>query len=258
MQADTFKVYIEDTDAYAIMYNANYVKFAERAHFVQGNRAAMVVAVDGMKYRRAAKLGEALTVDLADVEAPGDWEGLRAQRAGIAVEGGKPCVTCARLGFWTGGAPGSLPPFEAPAPMPRPAVDVAFRAWPDELRLPPSGESEAVPLSANAVLNLFERARTEGLGGPDALKAFQDDGTTFVISSVSGLRVCGAVRPGDLLRSVARARIEGGPMIVFEQQLVAEDGRVVAHGEVGLVCLSGGKLAAAEKALPPDLFARIS
>jgi acyl-CoA thioester hydrolase len=68
-------VYFEDTDAYGIVYYANYLKFMERARsdmiraagvdqaaeFERSGSAYAVVEVD-IKYRRPARLGEDLQV----------------------------------------------------------------------------------------------------------------------------------------------------------------------------------------------------
>src|SRR6059058_4792676 len=68
-------VYFEDTDAYGIVYYANYLKFMERARsdmiravgvdqaaeLAQSGSAYAVVEV-GIKYRRPARLGEDLQV----------------------------------------------------------------------------------------------------------------------------------------------------------------------------------------------------
>ena len=68
-------VYFEDTDAYGIVYYANYLKFMERARSdmiravgidqsaeLRGSGSAYAVVEVGIKYRRPARLGDDLLV----------------------------------------------------------------------------------------------------------------------------------------------------------------------------------------------------
>jgi len=75
------RVYYEDTDAAGVVYYANYLKYLERARtewlaaagvtlgaMEAEHSAVFVVHRLEIDYRRAARLGDALTVTLAPVE----------------------------------------------------------------------------------------------------------------------------------------------------------------------------------------------
>lgn len=78
------RIYYEDTDAGGIVYNANYLKFMERArtewlrtkglesgHFMREHNMTFVVARIEIKYKRPAYLDDILTVEAHVLEMKG-------------------------------------------------------------------------------------------------------------------------------------------------------------------------------------------
>lgn len=89
-QTIDIRVYYEDTDAGGIVYNANYLKFMERArtewlrgkglesgHFMRQHNMTFVVARIEIAYKRPAYLDDILTAEAHVIEAKGSRIYLR-------------------------------------------------------------------------------------------------------------------------------------------------------------------------------------
>jgi len=222
-------VWIEDTDAYGIVYHANYLRFIERAaHALLGRERCSaafdecaatlgLTRVEGVKYNHPAVLGDLLHVRLATEGIDADCGTIRIAAAITRAEDGTPIWSCsqAELAFTIAGtgerapwplrathlADGSscVELFNAPSPPPPPL------AAPEELpptrfpldvtveadELPPTGQ-----LSLLAALRYFERQRSQAIGGADKLKELQDSGTSVVVARMRFVALAGAAKDG--------------------------------------------------------------
>ena len=241
-RSPSFHVYIEDTDAYGVMYNANYLRAYERAmHTVSlkppsyvtsfhsggggadhdvsdGDEASLdlldggaldhagwfVLGVTDHKFKGSPPLGGEYIVEGELVErasCDGDiaclekWS-LVMRSPDILSDGeddnAKPTVyNTATLTIASPTSNGELPPQYHPTAPPfdessGAIVRSIFQPYRDEFdpTLP-----HRMPL--RNVLNLFERARTDYLGGPDALRKMEsEDNIVWVVTSVDNCELC--------------------------------------------------------------------
>lgn len=198
-------MYIEDTDAFGVVYHANYLRFFERAAcdlvgtaaaggLLGGGLSLGLRSAHGLKISRAARLGDACEVCCKPLGL--DARGSLALRASLVRADGAVLSSCEdlRLGFGTLGAV-EVRPFTAgqslqllrtaagssegtiddaacgsvatpPAAAAGPAPSAALRLEFDEAG--PGGR-----LTLHSAARYFERHRTQILGGPDALAELQ-------------------------------------------------------------------------------------
>jgi acyl-CoA thioesterase FadM len=269
-------IFIEDTDAYGVVYHNNYAKIVHRA--LQRHYAASVcvlsdalparalpvelIGLDQFRFLRPAVLGDEvvitsnLVVDegsagrciIMDHEMVSAQDGLpfatarSASRArGVHAEADRPEWAIIR-----DGSPNRASVYD---------VDV----WEDELT--PGG------LSPSAVLRAFERARTDTLGGPAALSRLQRESVKCLVARMDAMAFGTHLQtglPGVVLgqpdlcvlssTSVRKARI------CFDQSLVARGTggtvayTVLARGLVTCLCVDGvsGKM----RSPPPWITSR--
>lgn len=230
------KVYIEDTDAYGIIYNANYLKFYDRALHrtsfdllqddsmdaslsfdVLQHEGWSIVGVQSMRYKQSPPLGGSFVVtgervDVVDDDADADADdNIRMETWNLAmtsVDGTTVYNTAEGLqiarpppnGGTDGASTGNsqkqhnwLPPTQ---PLMR-ASDVGSASttsdstaatsfssvWTDVF---PTYRDEFDPhltthMPLTNLLNLFERARSNMLGGPEALRRLQQEANTLLV-----------------------------------------------------------------------------
>lgn len=83
-----YRVYIEDTDAYGVMYNGNYIRSYERAlsHVVREGRSSWIVSsVTCQKFRSSPALGEEYVVRGVLIPSVEDVVGRRVDRVKVEV-----------------------------------------------------------------------------------------------------------------------------------------------------------------------------
>lgn len=274
-------IYIEDTDAFAVTYYANYVRFFERAAYAWLGASACgnllqseglllgVEALDGLKYADAALLGDACEVRGAFT---GLVDGVLSLRVALVrAADGKELCSCARLELCFRGRNGELVP-QWPLPPPpqltggltMPAAGAALvppaaQSPPTRLVLQADEASGHGSLSMHAALRYFERHRTAFVGGPDALAALQASGTIVVVARLTQGRLLAAARGatiGDALTlrmgMTLRAR---GTQVLFEQFLFTAEGELAACAAVTCLCIDPvrGRMVPA----PPELQAQL-
>ena len=240
-RSPSFHVYIEDTDAYGVMYNANYLRAYERAmHIVSfkppsyvtsihrggadhdvshGDESSLdlldggaldhagwfVLGVTDHKFKGSPPLGGEYIVEGELMERSCDednacleeWK-LVMRSPDILSDGededdnAKPTIyNTASLTIASPSRSGELPPHYHPTAPPfdessGAIVRSIFEPYRDEFdpTLP-----HRMPL--RNVLNLFERARTDYLGGPDALRKMEsEDNVVWVVTSVDNCELC--------------------------------------------------------------------
>ena len=233
----SFHVYIEDTDAYGVMYNANYLRAYERAlhtvsfkppsyvtsfrsdgddHDAAGDNSVdlldggaldhagwFVLGVADHKFKGSPPLGGEYIVEGELLERKCDEEnsclekwkvGMRSpiENGGDDDANAKPKIyNTATLTVASPTQSGELPPQYHPNAPPfdessGATVRSNFQPYRDEFdpTLP-----HRMPL--RNVLNLFERARTDFLGGPDALRKMEsEDNIVWVVTSVDNCELC--------------------------------------------------------------------
>lgn len=109
--------------------------------------------------------------------------------------------------------------------------------------------SNSIPIQT--VLNLFERQRTNGLGGPDILQKMQDEhNILWVVTSIDDLHILHDAS-GDLLKPGVKAIVRSyvdvkrrGMILDFHQEVVVKDDEsefVVAEGRVTICSIDSEK-----------------
>ena len=232
-------VFIESTDAFQVVFYANYFKFFE--YGLPGR----LRAVDGMKYAKPAKLGDSLEVETTTRDdGRFDQRILRGGDALMTATTSTADVTVAALG--------AAPPEGGVRAA---AVHVARHDDLDGRGGKTTAAYSDGSLSLDACLRAFERTRSTFLGGPAGLAALQDSGVIVVVALVDKLRfkpvdvALGA--EVDVLADVTLARTR----IVFDQA-VAVGGAPAARARITCVCVDAetGRPRAPPDAVK-DLFA---
>lgn len=211
------RVWIEDTDAYGMVYHANYLRFVERsAHALLGREACAdafrehgvvlgLRRVEGLKYNTAAVLGDLLAVTLVPTRFDAENGTIQLSASITRASDDTPIWSCtsAALAFAHAqtGRPVQWPLAAAeiaggfriaeltnlPSQQP-PPLSVADEA-------PPAGFSLDVALEADeaspggrlpllSALRYFERQRSHAIGGADRLKRMYDEGTSVVVARI--------------------------------------------------------------------------
>lgn len=192
------KVFIEDTDAYGVMYNGNYLRAYDRAlHMtsIDTNTGTPVLQHDGwsivsmeqQKFKSSPPLGGAFLIEgtLRDsTEYEEIWDMVMKSEDGATVYNTASGVKIVRPFVVD-----SDPQHWIPRPEPLEAnlgvsiADDIFQTYRDEFD--PHLKTH-MPL--RNILNLFERSRSNWLGGPDELCRLQEeDGLLFVVTSMEKL-----------------------------------------------------------------------
>lgn len=239
-RSPSFHVYIEDTDAYGVMYNANYLRAYERAmHTVSfkppsyvtsfhsgggedhdvsdGDEASLdlldggaldhagwfVLGVTDHKFKGSPPLGGEYIIEgelaerscVEDNACLEEWKLVMRSHDTVSdgLDGNaKPTIyNTATLTIASPTSSGELPPQHHPNAPPfdessGAIVRSIFQPYRDEFdpTLP-----HRMPL--RNVLNVFERARTDYLGGPDALRKMEsEDNIVWVVTSVDNCELC--------------------------------------------------------------------
>jgi acyl-CoA thioesterase FadM len=218
------QVYIEDTDAYGVLYNANYLRAYERALHLASVSASsgedqhlpplgggtlqhsdwFVLGVSEHKFRGSPPLGGEFFVSgqLIERECSDDDNGVSGDgcietwRLELSKSPhGNENTTIYNTAVLTIASPttdGGIPPQFHPLSPPfdrkssGATVRSSFKPFRDEFdpNLP-----FRMPL--RNVLNLFERARSDYLGGPDELRRMEvEDGIVWVVTAVDSCELC--------------------------------------------------------------------
>mmetsp|Transcript_56144 Transcript_56144/g.136012 ORF Transcript_56144/g.136012 Transcript_56144/m.136012 type:complete len:445 (+) Transcript_56144:151-1485(+) len=209
------QVYIEDTDAYGIVLNSNYIKFYERAlmmmvmmtdrnndkkRFENNIMLMMMVGFQQQKFRSSPKLGDEYVIRGTYNRLTGDNENNNGDGDGTwdlemtNVDGSIVYNTLSGAILWSTDSDDSSSDDvnnvdgEQRSKSPPPSV-YSFTVWHDELdrmvvtdTTPPLSRY-VLPLHSS--LNFFERPRSNLIGGPDQLRKLQDeDGVVVVVTSI--------------------------------------------------------------------------
>ena len=207
-------VFIESTDCFGVAFYANYFKWLE---YGLGER---LTAVDGMKYKQPAVLGDAVEVRTTPVDDGSGSEQVIARRRDDAA-----LITVAKAHA------GPAEPAAPPSPPAGVRVESTHTCRHDDL------DGRDSSFSLDACLRAFERSRSTFLGGPDELAALMSSGVTVVVASVDALRYAPrAAAIGEPVEVAVDASLQR-TRIIFDQFVVV-GGAAAASARVTCVCVN--------------------
>lgn len=264
------EVYIGDTDAYAMVYHATYLRFFARAREDFFGLAALSALARGeealrlrdrgvrhVRYFDSARFGDELVVESKIIELgeshavfnhilrrkgePKEKKVLRCvAEVGFAAADGSPRPLPAAL--VSPDAAKGLPPCRDSTVFggaPPPLGAAAASATPHRLRVHAWGDLVLATgtLCQVQLVDLLERSRTALLGGPAVLERCRLDATIFVVSRIDGVRHAADARHGDALDvcSVVELR-SGGRCVVFHEELRRGE-ELLSEGRVSVFCI---------------------
>lgn len=174
----TFPVYIESTDAFGVMYYANYPVMLERSLSNYVGYNVKMLSAKIMKYKQPAKLGDIVSFKIS-VSSRGRINAIATCKSNISNTELFSCkdITWQPLTSVDAMVQGGLA-------SPVSVVDgvrvhsFVYQVWPDEF-----GPDHT--LTTGTVFNLFERARSDILGGPSALAELFKSTTHVYVTRVS-------------------------------------------------------------------------
>ncbi|KAL7468813.1 hypothetical protein ACHAXS_009047 [Conticribra weissflogii] len=202
-----FKVYIEDTDAYGVMYNANYLRAYERAmsHLHRGldnisnenSRRWILTAIDNQKFLSSPGLGEKYIVRGELLEKLSDdkevWRvELTSEEYDATKVHNSATITLSRSSSLVrqesvDGFNGDGKTFEKKCTPYHDEFDAHHH---DPIY---SAETKAITthtppnhhIPLRIAMNFFERSRTDYLGGPDSLRRMQvEEDLLWVVTGI--------------------------------------------------------------------------
>ena len=198
-----FRVYIEDTDAYGVIYNSNYIRQYERAftHVPSDDSTErkqwVMIAITNQKFRSSPTLGSEYIVTGKLVESLADnkevWQ-MEMTSVPTDDDGNADVVVynSATVTF-------ASTPLAYISPLEEQMISSSemyhkqsFSCYPDEFDIhsqaTDSGaqtQQYAYHIPIRSASNFFERHRTTYLGGPDKLRKLQEeDGILFVVTAL--------------------------------------------------------------------------
>ena len=263
-----YQCYIEDTDSYGVMYNANYLRSFDRAlhsFYAMGDdvmlaykndknnnkepkRQSMldthedwaIVQVDNQKFKSSPKLGGEYCVHGTLVKHQDDleiWDLVMHETADPqSTTFNSARITIARPGVF--GTPSKILEDSADSSASSSTTTKdTFRLFRDEFD---AHSSTHIPL--RNVLTLFERSRSNFLGGPDALRTLKEEhGLLFVVTKVNHcckFPIDNAVRPGEVVLVQTTFQVKRKGMIIdCQQTLKNASGQRVAQATVSLMTI---------------------
>lgn len=257
-------VYIEDTDAFGVVFYANYLRFYERvvadflglpeceAAFVDSGLLYGIESLGNMKFNAAACLGDELEVCCS---AQGlDRGGRLSFGASVvrAADGTKLNSIDVQVGFRdrVTGLPAERWPLATPtalaeardAPAKRVAPPAGSAAFSAQYRLQADELGGHGGLTMHGALRFFERQRSALLGGPSALAELQAAGVQVVVARITRASLtasAGTASMGAPIESRCGLELKArGTKVVFDQWLLrgATD-EPLAHAEVVCLCV---------------------
>jgi len=220
LDADTFvspvfPIYIEDTDAYGILYNGNYLKFYDRALCsVLPSDPWSLIRFDAQKFVASPALGDRVVV--RGILQDGTWDLTMTSIDGNQVYNSIVNVTVA--------VPDQHGLMELPdpnKPPPKDSVDANLSSFIDTFPVFRDELDAQGRLPLRIALNYFERARSNYLGGPEQLHRLQsEDDLLAVVTSIADCGLASesrdylVVQPGDLVNVRTSTKIKRKGMII--------------------------------------------
>jgi acyl-CoA thioesterase FadM len=228
------QVFIEDTDAYGIVYNGNYLRFYERAlqgfapasSILEKNDPWTIVRVNKHRFKQSPVLGDSFIV--TGTKLPSDtigeetWDLVMKSPTDVNVIYNTAVVTVATKLL-------TMPSYLQSNIVS--SIDFDFMVYRDEF------DSQVLPL--RSVLNPFERVRSNILGGPKALQQLKDEqGVVFVVASVDdALLYASPCKPGETVIVRTTLSMARRGMLFKFQHILESNGLCVAKANIDLLTL---------------------
>ena len=244
------RVYIEHTDAYQVVFYANYFRFAADAceealaESGVGSVDARMVAVRNCKYARAARLGDDVRVRTRWVrsdEGRATFEQTVEDARGEAYLSAE--VTYALSDDTRGGVTTTVDDPHGDVE----ASETIVWLFREEQSRGAEGSSHV------DVLRYFERGRTDAIGGSDALSELKEKHGVVVVVSRLEAEFPERILPRDSLDAASgvptcavKSTVEfkrRNIQVVFHQALYAPDGvTCVSHADITCTCLDAATM----------------
>ena len=204
-QSPKFKVYIEDTDAYGVIYNSNYVRAFERAllqyaplsssvtdtdESMARNKRWILSSIHNQKFRSSPALGEEYIIrgELID-DYTWEVEMITENESGVIVH------NSAQVGLTLGINP--LTSNDTTLNQNGKVLENRYTPYHDEFEhhnFDEVNSNHKYYIPIRNAMNFFERSRSDFLGGPDGLRKMQvEDDVIWLVASVEN----GTLFPGD-------------------------------------------------------------
>lgn len=196
-----FRVYIEDTDAYGVMYNSNYVRAYERALLqyapLSKHRSAVESAewrkwvlssINSQKFRSSPALGENYVIRGELIESSYDGAFMETWELELLTENG----VVHNSATITMSAPSYATSQQISLNQNGKVLERSYMPYHDEFTHFYDAKSfkHNYYIPMRNVMNFFERSRTDLLGGPDSLRKMQvEDDLIWVVTSVENGRL---------------------------------------------------------------------
>lgn len=219
---------IEDTDAYGIMYNGNYLKHYARA-LESIEKDVNIVGFETMRFSGSPSLGEAFVIRGNRTETSSRWN-LRLESA--KSKNSKEYNSVHGLFLGEGVFPTESvmePPLDEYTSTNCLHVN-AYTIYKDEFE-------HNNHLSLATILNYFERPRSQSLGGATGLSKLRDDGIIAVVTRIDNLRLWATkmdLIPGDTVNVHSYAMLRRKSMIRYKQMAYVH-GMLLANGEIDVL-----------------------
>ena len=221
---------IEDTDAYGIMYNGNYLKHYARA-LESIDEDGNIVGFETMRFSGSPSLGEAFLIRGSRTESSSQWN-LRLESAESknnreynSVHG----LFLGEGGFSTENV------MEPPLDEDKSTICLhvnTYTIYKDEFE-------HNNHLSLATILNYFERPRSQSFGGATGLSKLRNDGIFAVVTRVDNLRLWATKKdlvPGDTVHVHSYAMLRRKSMIRYKQMAYVH-GILLAQGEIDVMLI---------------------
>ena len=189
-----FQIYIGDTDAYAMTYHANYIKYYQRALFEALLSERYISAEDTIEFSqivkqnftKVAKLGDRVTIvtktEHSDVSV---GESVSAEQEflvnGVSMNTMSSIVCVFRKEVVATFSVATPPVAVLSAIFPISHKCFQTRAYADLF-------DYNNRLSIPRVVDLFERSRNDAFGGPDKLEKLKENGVHVIVVTIQKLR----------------------------------------------------------------------
>ncbi len=235
------RVYIEDTDAYGIIYNSNYLRSFDRAlhmtttkyndnnrdsrsHPISGQHEGWsIVSVGQHRFGASPRLGQEFIIE-GRLQQRNDNEEVWDMQL-QSLDGSTIYNTVKNLKIQVAddddatvhSSLANIPPFDMAAIHPNIICkEDIFTVYRDAIDAHWQGH-----LPLRNVLNLFERSRTNALGGPEGLRRLQEDPDNPVVVVVTGISELTLVDEGMMLLPGQDVAVETA-MVVKRKGMVLE------------------------------------
>lgn len=257
------QVYIEDTDAYGIMYNTNYLRAYDRAlhmstqlHNPDIHKGTMssqhegwsITSFEQQKFKSSPKLGEEYVIR-GELKVSADnyeiWDMEMTNPEGDVTYNSITNLQISKLnndaviddGMNEFALEANPEPYNTYLDQKtNPFFATNFTVYRDEID---THWPNHIPL--RSILNYMERCRSASLGGPDALRSLQEDDSVVVV--VTGIQSCSLIDegvfcfPGQIISSDSFLVSKRKGMVLECYQTIQYGSKRIAQGQVNLMLL---------------------